>query len=73
MSLKTVLGIGSMRCSSTFGLLSLKIHRQKIPGKWLETVQSNLISKLEKIRDQLGSSVYQIKLFKGDTKNNSKS
>lgn len=49
---------------------SLRIYRQKIRGRWLETVESSLVSELEKIRDHQGSSVYQIKVFKGDTKSN---
>ena len=50
--------------NSTFGLLSWRIHRQTIPGRWLETIESSFVSKANKIRDHPGSSVYQIKVFK---------
>ena len=47
--------------NSTFGLLSWRIHRQVIP---------NFVSKVNKIRDHSGSSVYQIKVFKRHTESN---
>lgn len=58
--------IGSkMINSSTFVFLSLKIYRQKIPGRWLENVESRLLSKLEKIRDHLGKLCLSDKRFEG--------
>lgn len=53
---------------SAFALLSLRIYRQTIPDRWLETVESSLVSKLKKIRDYIDSSVYEIKVSKGDAK-----
>lgn len=50
-----MLAIGSKVIdSSTFVFSSLKKYRQKIPGRWLENVESSVVSKLEKIRDHLG-------------------
>jgi len=48
----------------------LRIYRQTTPGRWLETVESGLVSKLKKIRDHVDSSVYQIKISKGDANSN---
>lgn len=48
---------------SALASLSLKIYTQTVPDRWLETVESSLVSKMKEIRDYVDSSFVSDKHF----------